>query len=523
MNEWVFTRAALLGGLVLVGCGPKTSEDDEPTASDLAAIAEGNVERALRGTVKAGGFVADSVTLASSLGTVASSSESCTYPPCTNGVCPPAECVTEPVTVADLRQTRDDMSESIDSLMKTLREKIFTKDNLESESDGSATYLLGPQALCEPDGDSASPGVPTTGSGGSSAGTPAPAARPELEPSCVDRANRLQLRLRLSSPSEGDVDVALLLTSEKRNPATLELYSNHVGVVVNLGELKSTLDALGEDTGSLVSLVGKLDFELRRNAELDYSFLANVLEDVKVGVEATPGETVHYGVGRSVPTFELRLDGNARKVTGTLDVGAVTVDGPLDAFRDTFDPEEYDAIGNPLPRPVYQGALAGLIAGVEGGLTLDGSTDQLTLSHLGLGDQTSTLKLDEATIAALDLNPAAGRHFDLTLEKQESATLMTFDPMLDATLVLKLAPLASQIADISPALLDNVLHLWLEGEKPSLQTRDDELRVVSGTLHYTDAYDPSHDLSAGAGSCLASSGEGGAAETSSGLVVTTCQ
>jgi hypothetical protein len=519
MNEWVFTRAALLGGLVLVACGPKTSEDDEPTASDLAAIAEGNVERALRGTVRAGGFIADSATLASSLGTVGSG-ESCTSQPCTNGVCPPDECVTTPVTVADLQQSRDDMSESIDSLMKTLREKIFTKDNLESESDGSATYLLGPKTLCSSSEttSSSSPGA----SGGGSSSAPAPAPEPALDQDCVDQVNRLQIRLRLSSPSEGNVDVALLLTSEKRNPATLELYSNHVGVVVNLGEIKSTLDALGEDTGSLISLVGKLDFQLRRNAELDYSFVSSVLEDVKVGVEVNPGETVHYGVGRSVPTFELRLDGNARKVTGTIDVGAVTVDGPLNAFRDTFDPEEYDTLGNPVPRPVYQGALAGLLAGIEGGVTLDGSSDTLTLNHLGLGDQTSTLKVDQDTIAALDVNPAAGRHFDLALEDQGSGTLLTFDPTLDVTLLLKFAPLASQIADIAPALLDNAIHVWFEGQNPSIQSGNDELRIVSGTLHYTDAYDPSHDLTAAAGSCLAT-GEGDGEATSSGLVVSTCQ
>src|SRR6188472_1071918 len=148
MNEWVLTRAALMGGLVLVACGPKTSEDDEPTSADLAAIAEGNVERALRGTVKAGGFIADSATLASSLGTLFAG-ETCVTVPCSSdGVCPPADCVDDPLTTEDLAESRHDLEESIDELMKTLRDEILTKDNLESEADGSATYLLGPAALC---------------------------------------------------------------------------------------------------------------------------------------------------------------------------------------------------------------------------------------------------------------------------------------------------------------------------------------------------------------------------------------
>jgi len=521
MNDWILTRAAILGGLVLTACGPKSSNADEPTASDLAAIAEGNVERALRGTVLAGGFIADSTALATSLGMLGGRSESC--PPCSSDdVC--GECVSEALSVDDLKRSRDDLNESIDSVMKTLREKIFTKENLESESDGSATYLLGPKTLCGTSEPSASPTPsPTPGqSGGGSANEPAPSAPSGMDPACVDRINRLQIRLRLSSPSEGNVDVALLLTANRENPATLELYSNHVGVVVNLGEIKLTLDALGEDTGSLVSLAGKLDFQLRKNAELDYSFLASVLEDVNVGVEVNPGETVHYGVGRSAPTAELRLDGNARKVTGTLDVGPLTVDGPLNAFRDVFDPEESDSLGNPVPRPIYQGALEGLLAGLEGGVTLDGSTDTLTFDHLGLGDQTSTLKVDQNTLAALDLNAAAGRHFDLTLQKQATGTLATFTPTFDATLLLKFAPLASQIPDLAPALLDDVVHLWFEGQNPSLLSGDDELRIVSGILHYTDAYDPSHDLHATAGSCLVNGDGDPTLGDPEGLVVTTC-
>ena len=509
MNQWVLTRAAVLGGLILVACGPKTSGDDESTTTDLAALAESNVERALRGTVTAGGFVADSTTLASSLGFMGG--ESCTDEPCVNGVCPPSDCIKEPVTVSDLQQSRADMNASIDSLMKTLREKILTKENLESESDGAATYRLGPKALCS---------VPDAPAQGSSSGGPAPQAPSDsgMDPDCVELVNRLEVRLRLSSAGGDNVDVAVLLTPDRRNPATLELHSDHAGVVVNLGEIKGTLDALGEDTGSLVSLVGKLDFEIKRNAELDYSFLASVLEDVKVGVRQDSGDTMHVGVGKSVPTFELRFDGNARTVTGTLDVGAISVDGPLNAFRDVFDPEEYDPSGAPVPRPMYQGSVEGMLAGIEAGVTLDGSNDTITLDHVGLGDQTSTLKVDQNIIAALDVNPAAGRHFDLGLNKQADRTLATFMPTLDVTVLLKFAPLLAQIPDLSPAVLDNTLHFWFDGTNPTVQTGNDELRVVSGTLHYTDAHDPSHDVTAAAGSCVQASD----GESSTGFVVVSC-
>jgi hypothetical protein len=510
MNQWVLTRAAVLGGLILVACGPKTSGDDDgAAATQLAALAEDNVERALRGTVTAGGFVANSTTLANSLGFMGG--ESCTDEPCVNGVCPPSDCVKEHVTTSDLQETRADMNASIDSMLKTLREQIFTKENLESESNGSAIYRLGPNALC---------GAPDAPAQGSSSGGPAPQSPSDsgMDPNCVDLVNRLEVRLRLSSAGGDNVDVAVLLTPDRRNPATLELHTDHAGVVVNLGEIKGTLDALGEDTGSLVSLAGKLDFEIKRNAELDYSFLASVLEDVEVGVRQDFGDTMHVGVGKSVPTFELRFDGKGRTVTGTLDVGAITLEGPLNAFRDAFDPEEYDPSGNPVPRPVYQGTVEGMLAGLEAGVTLDGSSDKITLDHVGLGDQTSTLKVDQNVIAALDVNPAAGRHFDLLLDKQQNDTLATFTPTLDVSLLLKFAPLLAQIPDLSPGVLDNTLHLWFDGTNPSVQTGNDELRVVNGTLHYTDAHDPSHDMTANAGSCVRTSD----AESGSGFVVASC-
>ena len=526
MNERALMRAGLVGALFLAGCSPQTDDDDdEPSATDLAALAQRNVEQALRGTHRAGAFVADSTTLANALGAMAGSDTDCLQAPCDVNGCPPAECVTtkEAVTVEDLRESRDDLDESIDELMQTLREKVFTPENLESEGDGSATYRLGPTFLCTPRSDADDLGDPPapSGSGGSSSnvgtqGTPA------LDPDCVDEANRLQIRLRLSSPSEGDVDVELLLTASKRNPATLELYSNHVGVTVDLGEIKGTLDALDEDTGALTSLAGKLGFELKRNAELDFSFLASVLADVNVGIENDAGEEAVVEVGRSVPTFELRLDGNARKVTGTLDVGAVTVAGPLNAFRDLFDPEHYDDFGDPLPRPHYTGMVHALLAGLEAGITFDGSKVKLALTHLGLGEQSSTLELDQNTLVKLDLNPSQGRHFDLALEKAGDETRATLVPTFDAQAVLGFAPLASQISDLPASLLDNTVHLWFDGQNPSVETHGDALRVVTGTLNYSDAYDPAQNLTAVAGSCVAD-GDGSSSESVLGLAVTACQ
>jgi hypothetical protein len=494
----------LLGGVGLVACSPASK--NEPTSTDLAAMAESNVEAALRGAHRAGSFLADSAALADALSPLAGSSEQCDYSCDANGNCSDT-CVTQTqtVTVADLQDDRDSLNQSIDDLVKELKEKIFTTDNLESESDGTATYLLGPKTFCVVTTTSSTSAPPPVGGAGTSSTAQPPMTQSSIDPDCAKQINSLQPRLRLSSPSAGNVDVALLLTSSKYNPVTLELYTDHAGIVVDLGDLKKTLDAAGEDTGSLASMVGKVGFEVKKNAELDYSLQLNVLEDVVVGVRAATGEIADVGLGKSVPTLELRLDGNTKKLTGTMDYGAITAQGPLNAFRDTFDPETYDAFGNPVPRPTYVGAVDGLLAGIEASVTLDGNADRLTLQHLGLGDQTSRLKVDSDVIAAVDLNPQAQRHFDLTLAKDPGGTIFTFSPTLDATVLLNFAPLAKQISDIAPELMNDTLHFWFDGQNPSLQKHgDDQVKVLTGTLNYTSSYDPTQNVTAAAGSCISS-------------------
>lgn len=53
------------------------------------------------------------------------------------------------------------------------------------------------------------------------------------------------------------------------------------------------------------------------------------------------------------------------------------------------------------------------LAGLSLGATLSGGDDSLTITNIGLGDGASTAKKDNVTLFQLDVNPAAGRHFDL--------------------------------------------------------------------------------------------------------------
>lgn len=495
---WV--QCALCAPL-LVACG---SPEREPiSAKTLALTAETHVERALRGAHDAGSFLAESTLLAKMLSSTSGSScDPAPAQPCPSGaVCPPPEeptCDTDSVTLADLQQSREDLSESIDELLKSLREKVFSDENLESEDGSSAVYLLGPNFFCsaESSGDAA---APTPGGA-----TPEPEPEPVMDSACVERAQKLQPRLRLTSPSDGNVDVALLLTAKRTNPATLQLRTDSVGVVFDLAEFQASMDAIEQPLDGFASLSGQVQLELKKNAARDYSFRVNALSALALSTLDDLEQRVSVTLGKSVPTFEIRLDGNARRLTGSYDLGALGVTGPLNAFRDNLDDAAPTAAGEPpAPEKTYTGTIDALLAGLEGSVVYEGDQDKLGFRGLGLGDQGSTLKFDGDTLAQLDLNPAAGRHFDVSLERDsDDRTTLTFSPTFDLTLFLNFAPLAQQVSDIPAYLMGDTLRVWFDGSAPSVRGELDQLRVLTGSLNLSSASVPSAGLQVPAGSCL---------------------
>jgi hypothetical protein len=330
------------------------------------------------------------------------------------------------------------------------------------------------------------------------------------------------VRLKLTLASPGNVDMDLLLTEARRNPVRFELHRDHVGVSSDLAEVKATLDAAGEDTENLPTLEGKVGFELRQNRELDWSLIGSVLQNVVVViVDDETAEQVRVGVAASAPATELRLNGNARNIVGSIDYGAITVSGPLNAFRDSFDEVEYDpATGLEIPRPAYTGNVELLLAGYEGSVTFDGSTDHLTLAGLGMGDVASTLKWNEQILAQFDLNPSNGRHFDLGYQKTNVGSELTFSPTFDSLVRFNFAPLASQITDISPSLLDDTIHVWFDGQDPKIEVTDDQVKVVAGTFNVTSTATPEANLTVPAGMCLVDSGATEATTEAIGTLVT---
>ncbi len=510
LRSWI----VLASVAAAAGCADEKEEARLPIShSDAALTVQKNAKQALEGAIDAGGFLAESLSLAQSLSQLGGSAEDCgasysTYvdPDCTSDLedCETTTvieetCSTESseVTVDDLAESRQELRDAVDEFIQRLQDEVFTEANLESDTGSEVVYRLGADLLCSDTSDDPL-ATPTSSRDTTNPAVTTTAEEDTVDPECEATVSKLEPRLRLTSPSEGDIDVALLLTSRKSNPVTLEFYDDRLGIVLDLNELRSLLEAADEMPEGMDALEGKVSLELVKNAERDYSLRGSVLEDLLL-TAGDEGEKVTIKVGRSSPTAELRMDGNARTITGTYDMATLGIAAPLDMFRDD---EAYDE--DVVPTTPYSGIVSLLLGGINGSLTFDGSTDVLRFVGLGLGDVSTTVHHDGDLIFKLDVNPDHDRRFDLQVQSStEGSPVLTFSPTLDVRAELAFQKLTAQIPDLDPFLLNDTVRLWFEGASPSVRALDDSLRVESGTLHLESQSAPESSVTVTAGMCLA--------------------
>jgi hypothetical protein len=499
-------------GLGLLACKGE-SELMQISSNKAALTAAENSDRALQGLVDATDFLADSTSIAQTLGELGGGGESCSssgvFCASDSASCPPPVTVCESTgpSDADLEEMRADVREGMQELVKALRERILIPANLESETETSATYRLGPDVLCDSDAPE----------------LPGQAATPTYDPDCVEQANRLQLRLRLTSPQEGDIDVTVVVGQGHSEPLVFELYQHSLGVRVDLGEALEVVREFGEDAEDVERLAGVLELQLVENRPRDYSLELNVLQALEAVVHSD-GDTLTASLGATSPALELRVDGNAKRLLAGMDLGALRVLGPLRMFADSFGsgdeelaPADYApapdgfAAERPAPggasapaptEPSYHGMVELFLAGLQGTLEYVSDSDALNLNGLGFGDATSTIKHDGNTLLALDLNAAQGRHLDLVLEPEGDRTRISITPGFDLRLALAFHHIADQVEGVADYLLNDTWHFWFEGSNPELVVGDDQLEVGSGTLHLDSSADPASNLSVAAGMCL---------------------
>jgi hypothetical protein len=496
-------------------------EQLEISSTQAALTASENAELALQGVIDASDFLASSTSIAKTLNAFGAGGQTCESSGsfCPVGAeCPPVEtvCTSHEISEEDLEEARQEIREGAQDLVRQLRERILIEANLESSTSTSATYRLGVDVLCSDDSDDAPTGA---------AGTPSDVESPDPEGDgdCAAEVTRLEPRVMLTSPREGDIDVTLQLGAERHSPLTLELYRESLGLRLDLGESVEVARDFGEDLQGLSELSGSLEWQLVRNAASDYSLEFNVLEPVSLVVESE-GDTLTASLAANSPAWNVRIDGNTNTLSAGLDLGTLRVMGPLRLFADMFERDASvdsagvpgEAFDAPLPQPEpepepeprdYTGIIELLLSGLSGTVSYTADSDVLSFTDLGFGDDTSTLKHDGNTLLGLDLNALSGRRVNLEVSPTENGAEVRISPSFDLKLAFAFEHIADQFEGIADYLMNETLRFWFEGESPAIELHDEQLQVTSGTLHLDSQTDPSVAVTVAAGMCLGEAGD----------------
>lgn len=362
---------------------------------------------------------------------------------------------------AELEQARTELD-------KLLTDHVFVEGNIESSERREITYLIKGQNVC------------------SYAGL----AGPELQ-ECITVVDSMQLRLVVTSPQENDISIDVLVGDSRYNPISLDIWQDKLAVELGLGDivdsakfLADTID--GEDISEDIpdTIKGRVRAELSVAGAQSVATRFSVLEAVQIA-DAEEGFDIKLAVAD--PAVTMIMDGAAKTIDYEVNWSAISLTFPETSGEGYYDDVTGEYIEEEGTTHTYALALAGLTG--QGIFSAD--DESVTLNNLGLGDGKATLDIDTKRVFEADLNPNAGRAFDVTVAMQEQdgeeSVDITVSPELDLSLAFKFAQLANAVEDfdIEPWMMDETLDISFSGTTPTLHVADELVKVVSGTLSLT--------------------------------------
>ncbi len=294
----------------------------------------------------------------------------------------------------------------------------------------------------------------------------------DLDADCAQAWAKLQLRIRVSEDDEL-LRFSLQIGPDHDEPLSVGLGAHLLSLTIDLDEAEHAARALASKFGGQLPNFA-LDGQITATLEIPGANAARVSLDIDRNVRirfADPGESLDGPnafdfSSAKAHVFSLALDGNQHSMTATVGLGATAAHVPDD----------------------IDGAVDLDLPGVTGGMKyVEGEPLQLT--SLGLGDRTTTLKIDGQLAAALDLNPDDGRALDAQLS---TVGVLEVFPKLDLRAQVNHAVLG----DAQPVY--DVTRVFLVG---GLRGRADGVEVVGGTFRI-ETNPASYGFSAVSGQCV---------------------
>jgi hypothetical protein len=394
-----------------------------------------------------------------------------------------------------------DLSEEVDDVADWVAENLFNEANVESSTETSVTYRVPAELLCGASESSGGSTFPIDGA----EDTTSTMDDSEVDPECVETLNQFPIRLAVSQRSADNLDVDLLVGQERYNPVELQIYTNQLGIEIDLAQLRAALIRFGQVVDEPLELPevmqGRLSATLTVEGQGRFSVSLAVL--TAVDVRSTSGEApFEVSLGTANPAGSVTIDGLAETIEGALALGPLAATFPAEAV---FGSEmTCDDMG--CTESGASGTLSIYLAGLSAATTLDGSFERIELRNLGLGSATSTVGLDGQQLLAIDLNADSGRQLDVTVEGDESGFQLSVSPELDLQVALDMARAGGNIPDVPAWMLDDDMRLELTGAStPAIAMSEVSdtgvVRVTEGVLRMSSS---ARDLliEVSAGECL---------------------
>jgi hypothetical protein len=305
-----------------------------------------------------------------------------------------------------------------------------------------------------------------------------------IDPECAQQWDQIQLRVRVATEDDTLV-LGLQVGANHDEPLRFALTHTSLALTIDLDESGQAMQALAPVFGEAApnaslsgQITGKLEVLGEASARVALTFDRPL--SIKVGEAgiALDGPDAFRFSSAAANVASISFDG----VAGT---GAVVIDlGETRAHVPGEVEFEEPAVDLDLPGASVIAMLA--------------ANEPLRLTHVGLGERTTTLTIDGQQAVALDLNPNDGRAFGAILSHDATTGLDTIEvsPVLDFRSTVDHAALGEEapVYDVTRVLLTGALRTG---------AASDRIEVVSGSFGITT--NPAEfGFTATAGQCVTS-------------------
>ena len=304
-------------------------------------------------------------------------------------------------------------------------------------------------------------------------------SRGEDRDECVAMVDKAEVRLDVTSPQEGDLDLRIQVGPNRHEPVMLHVHRDVVSLEVDLAATKGAVAHVAAAADERVELPavmeGRVRGELRRHGANKMEASVSVLQAVKV----EEGD-FRLMVAKAAPMLSVTADGVAKSVTAVSNLGVVDLSLPSHEIH-YYGSGEYSGAEVERTTELTYGLH---LAGLTGEAVFDAVAETITLTGVGLGTSTTTASIDGDQILGIDLNAQSGRTFDATLSYDAAADSVdvAVSPVFDLKTVWALLAAKDKLADVDDYLLDEVLRITLGGTAPKLRVDEDGVEVLTGKL-----------------------------------------